>query len=360
MSPHEPFHLLGATRDDLRAWLSAQGQPAYRADQLLHWLYASEAASFEVMANLPKALRAALAQRAVAYTTRVAATRISADGTQKLLVALADGEAVETVIIPEGRRRTVCVSTQVGCAIGCLFCASGAGGLVRNLASGEIVEQALHARRAMAPAHLTHLVVMGMGEPLMNLDALLRALGVFTAPWGLALGPRRVTVSTVGLPEGIRRLAAEGPGVNLAVSLHAADDVTRARLVPHARPVAQVVAAARHYLHHTGREVTFECVLVAGVNDSPADAQGLADAVGREPILVNLLPLNPAAGRGLEEPPPTRVERFVAELQRRGVRVQVRRRRGADIEGACGQLRRRAVPTAGGDSATLDAAKSCD
>ncbi|HRT96961.1 MAG TPA: 23S rRNA (adenine(2503)-C(2))-methyltransferase RlmN, partial [Planctomycetota bacterium] len=248
MSPHEPFHLLGATRDDLRAWLSAQGQPAYRADQLLHWLYASEAASFEVMANLPKALRAALAQRAVAYTTRVAATRISADGTQKLLVALADGEAVETVIIPEGRRRTVCVSTQVGCAIGCLFCASGAGGLVRNLASGEIVEQALHARRAMAPAHLTHLVVMGMGEPLMNLDALLRALGVFTAPWGLALGPRRVTVSTVGLPEGIRRLAAEGPGVNLAVSLHAADDVTRARLVPHARPVAQVVAAARHYL----------------------------------------------------------------------------------------------------------------
>lgn len=360
MSPHEPFPLIGATRDDVRAWLSAQGQPAYRADQLLRWVYASGATGFEAMANLPKALRAALAERAGVYTTRVAATQASADGTQKLLVALAGGDAVETVIIPEGRRRTVCVSTQVGCAIGCIFCASGADGLARNLSPGEIVEQALHARRAMAPAHLTHVVVMGMGEPLMNLDALLRALGVLTAPWGLALSPRRITVSTIGLPEGIRRLAAEGPGVNLAVSLHAADDVTRERLVPHARPVAQVVAAARDYLHRTGREVTFECVLVAGVNDSPADAQGLADAVGREPILVNLLPLNPARGRDLAEPPPARVERFAGELRRRGVRVQVRRRRGADIEGACGQLRRRAAPAAGGASANPDVATTCE
>ncbi len=335
------FRLIGATRDEVRAWACALGLPAYRADQVLRWVYKGGATGFEGMTDLPKALRGELAQHALAYTTSLSEVRKSGDGTRKLLVVLGDGEAVEAVVIPEGRRRTACISTQVGCAVGCVFCASGAGGLVRNLAAGEIVEQALHAA-GQAGGRLTNVVAMGIGEPLMNYEALVRALRVLTAPWGMGLAPRRITVSTVGLPDRIRRLAEEGLGVNLAVSLHAADDVTRERLVPHGRPVREVVAAARDYLRRTGREVTFEWVLVHGVNDSPDDARALAELVAGEPVLVNVLPLNPVEGMAWEAPPVGRVGRFVAELERRGVRVQVRRRRGADIQGACGQLRRRA------------------
>jgi len=355
MAQPSPLPLIGATRDEVRALMASLGQPAYRADQLLRWVYAAGATSIEAMTDMPKALRATLAEWTRLYTTSVADARQSSDGTRKLLVALriagnppADGERIETVIIPEGRRATVCVSTQVGCAVGCAFCASGLGGLVRDLSAGEIVEQVLHARRCIEPpAGLTHVVVMGIGEPLANYDALAAALRLLTAPWALALSPRRITVSTVGLPDRIRRLAEEGLGVNLAVSLHAADDVTRRRLIPGARPIREVVAAARDYLRMTGREVTLEYVLVKGVNDSLEDARGLAEVVGRERILVNLLPLNPVAGLLLEESPPGRAERFAAELKSKGVRVQRRRRRGADIEGACGQLRHRAAEGAG-------------
>jgi len=336
------FPVIGSTRDEVREFIAGLALPAYRADQVLRWAYAAGVQSFEEMTDLSKALRVALAERAVLHTSRVADVRTSSDGTTKLLIALADGESVEAVMIPEGDRRTVCLSTQVGCAVGCAFCASGVGGLVRNLSAGEIVEEVLHARRTIGPgASLTHVVVMGIGEPLMNYEALVRAIRVVVAPWGLALSPRRITVSTVGLPAQIRQLAEEGLGVNLAVSLHAADDVTRRRLVPHACPVHEVLAAARGYLHRTEREVTLEYVLVKGVNDSTEDARALADLVRREPMLVNVLPLNPVSGLALEEPSPGRVERFVAELASHGVRVQRRRRRGADIEGACGQLRRR-------------------
>jgi len=344
MAPSRRFELIGAGRDDVVAFLAGLGAPAYRADQILQWIYAGGAASFDAMTNLPKPLRGALAERALLHTTSVADEARSRDGTTKLLIELGDGERVEAVLIPEGRRRTVCISTQVGCAVGCVFCASGLGGLARDLSAGEIVEQVLHARRSVRPpAAPTHVVVMGIGEPLMNYAALLGALRALTEPWGMALSPRRITVSTVGLPGHIRRLAEEGPAVHLAVSIHAADDLTRRRLVPSAQPLREVVAAARHYLSASGREVTFECVLVRDVNDSLDDARGLAELVGRLPILVNLLPLNPVAGLPWQEPPEPRVERFVAELRRRGVRVQKRRRRGADIDGACGQLRRRAA-----------------
>jgi 23S rRNA (adenine2503-C2)-methyltransferase len=273
----------------------------------------------------------------------VADVRRSRDGTEKLLVALADGERVEAVVIPEGPRRTVCISTQVGCAVGCVFCASGLGGLVRDLAAGEIVEQVLHARRCIeGEGGLSHVVAMGIGEPLANYAALVDALRVLTAPWGLALSGRRITVSTVGLPGRMRRLADEGLGVNLAVSLHAAADATRRRLVPGGGAVGEVMAAARDFQRRTRRDVTLEYVLVRDVNDSVEDARGLAELAGESPILVNLIPLNPVAGLGWAEPPSARVERFAAELRRRRVRVQVRRRRGADIEAACGQLRRQA------------------
>ena len=336
-----PFHVIGATRDEVRAFMASLREPAYRADQLLRWVYAAGAAGFEAMTDMAKGLRTTLAERAVLHTTSVADVQCSRDGTRKLLVALEDGERVEAVVIPEDRRRTACVSTQVGCPVGCVFCASGLDGLVRNLSAGEIVEQVLHARRAVEPpATLTNVVVMGIGEPLLNYDALLGALRILVAPWGLAMSPRRITVSTVGIPDRIRQLAGEAIGVNLAVSLHAADDLTRRRLIPGARPLGEVVAAARHYLRSTGHEVTFEYALVRDVNDSLDDARGLAELVGGEDILVNLLPLNRVTGLAWEEPPAARVERFAAELQRRGVRAVRRRRRGDDIEGACGQLRR--------------------
>ena len=342
MGEGERLRVIGATREEVRGFVASLGEAGYRADQVLQWVYEHGATSFDAMTNVPRATRALLAERAVLFTSSVRDEQSSGDGTVKLLVALGDGEAVETVVIPAGGRRTVCISTQVGCAVGCAFCASGLGGLVRNLTAGEIVEQVLWARsRFEPPAAPTNLVVMGVGEPLSNFDALVRALGIFTAPWGLAMSGRRITVSTVGLPGRIRQLAERGPGVNLAVSLHASDDATRSRLVPGARPVGEVVRAARHYLGATGREVTFEYVLVKDVNDSPAAARGLAEAVGALPVLVNLIPLNPVAGLPWQAPSESRVERFVEELRGCGVRVEVRRRRGADIAAACGQLRRR-------------------
>lgn len=343
------FRILGATLDEVRAFFRSLGQPDYRARQLLRWAYQRGARDFQPMTNLPGALRARLADCAALATSSVAEVRRSADGAAKLLVRLRDGEAVEAVVMPEGRRNTVCVSTQVGCPVGCVFCASGLGGLARNLAAGEIVEQVLHARDLLPEGErLTNVVVMGMGEPLLNYEATARALELLTAPWALGLSPRRITLSTVGLPGKMRRLAAEGPTANLAVSLHAADDLTRSRLVPGARPIREIVAAARHYLRQTGREVTIECVLMKGVNDTNADARELARVVGRLPAMVNLIPLNPVAGLSWEAPERARVERFVATLRARGLRARVRRRRGADIEGACGQLRRRALNQPGG------------
>lgn len=343
------FRLIGAARDEVRGFVASLGEPAFRADQILRWIYASGVADLEAMTNLPEDARTRLAARAVVYTSAVTQTQRSRDGTEKLLVTLADGEAVEAVLIPEGRRHTVCVSTQVGCPVGCVFCASGLGGLHRNLTAGEILEQALHARsRIEPPGELTHIVVMGIGEPLANYDALVRALRILTAPWGLGLSPRRITVSTVGLPDRIRALAAEGLGVHLAISLHAADDLTRRRLVPGASPVREVIAAARDYVRQTHRELTLEVVLVKDVNDSVEDARGLAELIKGLPALVNLLPLNPVAGLPWQTPPAARVQRFVAELRRRGVNVQERRRRGADIDAACGQLRRRSGSAASG------------
>jgi len=346
MTHPEPLHLIGATRDELRAFVERFGQPPYRADQVLHWIYAAGTAQLDAMTNLPKSLRTALAGRTRLFTSTVAEVHEGRDGTTKLLIALHDAQAVEAVIIPKAGRHTVCISTQVGCPIGCVFCASGLGGKARDLTAGEIVEQVLHARRHIeAGGRLTNIVVMGVGEPLLNFEAVVRALRTVTAPWGLAFSPRRITLSTVGLPGQIRRLAHEGPHVNLAVSLHAADDATRRRLIPAARPIRKLVEAARDYLEHTGREVTFEYVLIDGVNDSPDDARGLAEWVGGQPIFVNLLPLNPVEGLPWREPPHARVAQFEAELRRRRVQVRLRRRRGGDVAGACGQLRHRRSPT---------------
>jgi 23S rRNA (adenine2503-C2)-methyltransferase len=334
----------------LEALVAGHGGKPFQARQLAHWLYRHGARSWAECRNLPAALRQALGGHPL-RGSRVVHEDRAADGTEKLLVELADGERIECVLIPEGERTTLCVSTQVGCPVGCVFCASGLEGVRRNLTAGEIVEQVLHARdRLPAGRALTNLVVMGMGEPLLNLDNLLEALERIHDQGGVNLGARRITVSTSGLPERMRRFAEAPHAYNLAVSLHAADDALRRRLVPAARAtVADIVAAARAVGERRGREVTFEVVLLRGVNDRPQDANALIDALRGTPCTVNLIPYNPVDRiPDLQRPEPARVAEFAARLEAGGLKVTVRRQRGADRSAACGQLRLRTNETGQG------------
>lgn len=337
----------------LEARLAAEGLPRYRARQVRDAVFRRGARSFEEMTDLPRDLRARLGAALRVHSSRVERVQRSRDGTVKLLVLLEDGLRVEAVLIPEGRRTTLCVSTEVGCPVRCAFCASGLEGLVRPLAAHEIVEQVLHARRLRADDGAgppTNLVLMGMGEPLLNFDATAAALKALRDRSGIGLGARRITLSTVGILEGMERLREEGHPINLAVSLHAPDDATRTRLVPlNARSgVAAVVEAARRYARETRRDVTFEYVLLEGVNDSDAQAAALADHAAGAHINVNLIPFNRVEGLPFLPPAPGRVEAFATILRRRGVPVHVRRRRGDDIDAACGQLRLKADREEGG------------
>lgn len=324
------------------------GQP-FQARQVMHWLWQHGAATFEQMRNVPPRLRAGLASRYTVHATSIARTDLAEDGTEKALLRLRDGESIECVLIPDGVRNTLCISTQVGCPVRCVFCASGMAGVKRNLTSGEIVEQVLIARsRLPAERRLTNLVVMGMGEPMLNLDALLPALQRIHDPAGLDMGARRITVSTSGYPRQMERFAAADPSYNLAVSLHAADDELRRQLVPTAtHPVRDIVTAAHRYFGQKGREVTYEVVLLEGRNDRPADAVAMVDLLGAMPCTVNLIPWNPveelAAAGNLRRPAAHRVDAFAEALRRGGLKVTVRRQRGADRSAACGQLRLRAA-----------------
>jgi 23S rRNA (adenine2503-C2)-methyltransferase len=271
---------------------------------------------------------------------------LSRDGTAKYLLALADGREIETVHIPDADRVTVCVSSQAGCALACTFCATGRLGLLRNLTASEIVDQVY---RACEGAPAPNVVFMGMGEPLANYAPVVRAIRLLLDPAGLGLSPRRITLSTSGLPNQIRRLAAEELGIRLAVSLHAADDATRTSLMPiNARyPLAEVLAAARDYATRSGRRVSFEYVMLAGVNDTAAHAARLATILPRRLAHVNLIPYNPtdAAFRGSS---PAQIQRFAAWLRERNVACSVRRSRGRDVDAACGPLAGR-VPLPRGD-----------
>ena len=332
--------LASLTREETEALVASLGEPPYRARQLYSWVHARGADSYEAMTDLPKALRETLRAILPARSTAVEAEHRSADGTVKLVVRLRDGERVECVLIPEDDRRTACLSTQVGCGVGCVFCASGALGVKRNLTIGEIVEQALWLA-AKAGARLTNVVVMGMGEPLHNVGALVGALRLLQDPQGMDLGSRRITVSTSGPTKGFEELLRSGLRVGLAVSLHAADDALRRKLVPRGGTgaVAELREMARRWFEETGRDVTFEYVLLAGVNDSDRDAESLARLVGRH-VNVNLIPMNPVSfAPELRAPDDARVARFTATLERRGVVVHVRRQRGDDVAAACGQLR---------------------
>ncbi|HZN38315.1 MAG TPA: 23S rRNA (adenine(2503)-C(2))-methyltransferase RlmN [Planctomycetota bacterium] len=332
---------------DLAATLGNLGGKPFQARQVLHWVWKHGVESFDQMHNVPVHLRALLAAGHGIRSTAVVKTDVSEDGTEKLLLRLHDGESVECVIIPDGERTTLCISTQVGCPVGCVFCASGMFGVRRNLSVGEIAEQVLVARsRLREPRRLTNLVVMGMGEPMLNLDALLPALQRIHDPAGIDMGARRITVSTSGYPRQMERFAAADPSYNLAVSLHAADDALRRRLVPTAtHPVREIVTAAHRYFGHKGREVTYEVVLLEGVNDRPVDALALVETLSTLPCTVNLIPWNPveeiARHASLRRPAPHRVDAFADALRRGGVNVTVRRQRGADRSAACGQLRLR-------------------
>jgi 23S rRNA (adenine2503-C2)-methyltransferase len=343
MSPS--LDLLARSAPQLRDWFVQRGLPAYRAEQVWHWLFQRRAGEFAEMTDLPLALRSQLAEDLRIWTNQVAAHRQAADGTEKLLLQFADGQQTECVLLRDDtQRRTICISTQVGCAIGCAFCASGLGGLVRNLTTGEIIEQMLRLQRLLRPSErLSHIVVMGMGEPLANLDALLPALAVATDAAGLGISARRITISSVGLPQGIRRLAELDCQYHLAVSLHAPDDEIRNRLVPINRSVgmAAVLAAADHHFQRTGRRVTYEYVLLAEVNDRPQEARRLAALLKGRPALVNLIPYNPVADLPYRTPTPAAVAQFAEILRQAGLNVELRHRKGDRIDAACGQLRRR-------------------
>ncbi len=329
-----------ALQDLLTSW----GEPSFRVRQVWHWVYRSLVLDFEGMGNLPVALRARLAERLHLGMLSPVAETASSDGeTIKLLFQLSDGQTIETVLMRYERRRTVCVSTQVGCAMGCPFCATGQSGFTRNLTAGEIVAQVLYAARAFRDecSALTGVVVMGMGEPLVNYDATLRAIRRLVDERGLNLGARRFTVSTVGVVPGIRRLSTEGLQVGLAVSLHAPNDTLRDELVPMNRryPLDQLLPACHEYVARTGRRITLEYALMDKVNDLSEHARQLAELVRGLRCHVNLIPLNPTPSLLDHASLPGRVRAFREVLERLRVPTTVRLRRGIDIQAGCGQLR---------------------
>lgn len=303
------------------------------------------------MTDLPKSVRALLERDWRIFSSRIVRNSLDADRTRKLLLEVETGDLVECVLLSSGARRTICLSTQVGCGMGCVFCASGIGGLVRNLTSGEMREQFLQIQ-ALLPSseRLTHVVVMGMGEPLANLEALLEVLAWATSRGGLGISARHVTISTVGLPAKIRALARSGKPYHLAVSLHAPNDELRRQIVPMAEKVmlAELLEAADEFRAVTGRQVTFEYVLLGGVNDRAACARELADLLAGRDAMINLIPYNQVEGFPFNSPRAEDVRRFADELKGRGYIVKVRRRRGDKIAAACGQLRRDELVSLGG------------
>lgn len=321
----------------LQDFVATRHEPAYRARQVLRRLWVHPAASFSEMTELPAAFRTQLSAAFELPRLALAARELSSDGTEKFLFRLPDGEAIETVAIPDGRRLTLCISSQAGCALRCAFCATGRMGFARNLALWEIAGQVREMRLLDPPLPVTNVVFMGMGEPLMNWPRVSGALTVLHEPSGLGIGARHITVSTVGVLPGIQALAARPEQFRLALSIHAPTDELRQELMPinTKYPLAVVIEAARAF----GRRVTFEYVLLGGVNDAPEQARQLAALARRCGAFVNLIPLHP--GGALEFSPATRerTAAFGAALARAGVEVAVRRSRGEDIAAACGQLR---------------------
>ncbi|MCE2466542.1 MAG: 23S rRNA (adenine(2503)-C(2))-methyltransferase RlmN [Caldilineaceae bacterium] len=346
--------LIDLSRDDLVGLLAEWGYPAYRARQIHGWIFGQYVETSEQMTNLPEPLRRQLAEWGAVWPLEIADSRLSRSGdTLKVLFRLADGATIEAVLMLYDRRRTLCISSQAGCAMGCTFCATGLDGLTRNLTAGEIVGQVLALSRQLAQrrdlatdrarangSRVTNVVFMGMGEPLHNYGPVRDAIGVLTSPEAYGLGARNLTVSTIGVVPAMRRLALEGLQLRLAVSLHAPHDHLRIQLVPPGRrwPIRDIMAAADEYVERTGRRVTYEYVMLDGVNDTLELGRQLGRVLRGRHCHVNLIPFNPIPGQPYRPTPDDRVRAFATQVEASGVPVSVRVRRGVEMDAGCGQL----------------------
>jgi 23S rRNA (adenine2503-C2)-methyltransferase len=336
-----PLAVLDLAPDDalaaLSAWSAAHGEPPYRARQLFARLWERPVASFDDASELPRPLREAAAHELTMTTLTLAVRQRSADGTEKFLFRLHDGQHIETVAIPDGNRLTLCISSQAGCALRCAFCATGVMGFQRNLSPAEIAGQVRALRLLAPPLVATNIVFMGMGEPLMNWRAVAPALSLLNDPRALGIGARHITISTVGILPGIVALGERPEQFRLAISIHAPTDALRQELMPvnTKYPLAAVIAAAKAF----DRRVTFEYVMLGGVNDQPGHADALAELARECRAFVNLIPLHPGGAMGFVPSSPPALARFAERLRTRGVETAIRRSRGLDIAAACGQLR---------------------
>jgi 23S rRNA (adenine2503-C2)-methyltransferase len=334
--------------NELEKAVDELGEPRYRARQIAEWLYQKRAQTFEEMTDLPREFRARLGEKFAFTKIDVVRVLGSRDTTRKFLFRLSDESLIETVLIPaspalygsRSDRRTVCVSTQVGCAYGCKFCASGLEGFSRNLEPNEIVDQIIAIERETGEK-IDNIVFMGMGEPLANLDNVMRAIQIINAPWGLGIGARHITVSTSGLAPQIRKLADERPQIRLAISLHGATDEVRNQIMPVNRRynLETLLAACDYYAKHKKQRLTFEYILIENVNDSPDQARRLGRIARRLGAKVNLIPYNTVQGLKWSRPSPEQQEQFLSILRQAGIDATLRREKGHDIDAACGQLR---------------------
>ncbi|MHB9034692.1 MAG: 23S rRNA (adenine(2503)-C(2))-methyltransferase RlmN [Anaerolineae bacterium] len=340
----EHLELTGFTSAELSDLMRQWQQPGFRGAQIYNWLYKGLAETFDSMSNLPLPLRNMLAERSTLVNLRAIRSSLDEDGfSEKVLLRTADGHSFETVLMRYPERNTVCLSSQVGCALGCLLCATGQNGFVRDLSAGEMVAQLLHFERQLKAQgqRITNVVLMGMGEPLLNYDAVRQMLRIATDPDGLGIGPRRFTLSTAGVVPGIERLAQDNLGIKLAISLHAPEDALRTRLIPLNRkyPLATLIVAAKNFSKRTGKRVTFEYALAEGINDSPALAQRTAQLLTGLFCHVNLIPLYETAGCSYKPSSNERILAFQEILQNARIRTTIRIRRGESITAGCGQLR---------------------
>jgi 23S rRNA (adenine2503-C2)-methyltransferase len=345
MSIEQKTNLLELDRRELEAFFGTHGEKGFRAAQVMKWIHGRGVADFDAMTDLGKGLRAGLRDFAEIRLPEIVADQCSDDGSRKWLLRLADGNCIETVYIPEAGRGTLCVSSQVGCMLNCSFCSTAQQGFNRNLGSGEIIAQVWQAANALGnrpdgTRRISNVVMMGMGEPLLNYDNVVRAMRVMLDDFGYGLSKRRITLSTAGIVPAIRRLRQDCD-VSLAVSLHAPDDLLRNELVPLNRkyPIAELLAACREYVGGDNRRrVTFEYVLLAGINDTDAHARRLVRLLEGVPAKVNLIPFNPFPDTRYRCSAPTTIDRFFARLHRAGIVTITRKTRGDDIDAACGQL----------------------
>jgi 23S rRNA (adenine2503-C2)-methyltransferase len=341
------IHFLSADAAQFDQTVASWGWPRFRGGQVRDWVYDKQVDQPPLMTNLSPGDRRLLADKVDFLTSSLATSQLSADGTQKLLLAWPDAGSAETVMIPDGQRRTACVSSQIGCPVGCKFCASGLNGVKGNLSAGQIVEQIYRLNTILHRngQRVTNVVFMGMGEPLANYQNVIKAVRILHDPNCFNIGARRITISTVGVPSKMRELAHEELPLNLAISLHAPNEPLRKQLIPWAEHFAlsEILDAARYYFTKTGREVTLEYILLAGVNDQPQHARELARLCHTLRANVNLIRYNPVEGLPFDRPRSQDVMRFQEILREDGVNAHVRKSRGRDIDAACGQLRRKTL-----------------